>query len=288
MVVVGSANLDVTLQVPAIPHPGQTVLSQGTRRGPGGKGANQAIAAARMGARTAFVGRIGQDDGGAVLQAELAEAGVDLSGLQEASLPTGTAYVVVADDGENAIVVDPGANGGFDRLLESELAAVGAARVLLCQLEIPLDTVAAAAASARLTVLNAAPARPLPAELLDLVDVLVVNEHEALVVGGGAGTAEEAALLERVPAVVVTLGAEGALVLTRGERRHVPGLPARAVVDTTGAGDTFCGALAAALAGGADPIAATELGCAAASLSVERPGAARSAPTLAEVQRRIT
>ena len=290
VVVVGSANVDVTLDVPVLPRPGQTVLSRRSRRGPGGKGANQALASARMGARTAFAGRVGADDGGALLRAELQGAGVDVTELHDCALPTGTAYVLLDPEGENAIVVDPGANGGFDEPTATELGLVRSARVLLCQLEIPLTAVAAAFASTGgVRVLNAAPARALPAELLELLDVLVVNEHEALTLASGAGTAEEAAraLAGVVPTVVVTLGARGALVTSGRDQRPVAGLPARQVVDTTGAGDTFCGALAAGLAAGADAVAAAELGCAAASLSVERPGAGSASPLLAEVRARL-
>jgi ribokinase len=288
VVVLGSANLDVVLRVPHIPAPGETVLVSGRGTGQGGKGANQAVAAARCGARTAFLGAFGDDAAGRTLRADIRAAGVDLTGARTSVEPTGTAYVVVATSGENAIVVDPGANADLLGLTDEEQALIAGARVLLCQLEVPMATVTEAVTAARAagvgTVLNAAPAADLPAALLEQVDVLVVNEKEALAVSGTA-TVDDAvrALRERVAEVVVTLGAAGARV---GDT-VVPGLPARQVVDTTGAGDTFCGALAAALAEGARTATAARFGCAAASLSVELPGAGRAAPSRAQVEARL-
>ena len=291
VVVLGSANLDVVLDVRAIPRPGETVLALAKSTGPGGKGANQAVAAGRCGARTVFVGAVGDDDAGALLRQELDAAGVRPA-LRTSARPTGTAYVVVDERGENAIVVDPGANADLVDLDEAQLAHVRSARVLLCQLEVPLETVRAAAGAAEgLRVLNAAPAQPLPTGLTDQLDVLVVNQHEALaVLDQPARTLEDAVglLLQRVPEVVVTLGADGALVARRGTgTTHVTGVPARTVVDTTGAGDVFCGAYASSRAGGGDSVAAAALGCAAGSLAVERAGAVRGAPTLAEVDERL-
>ena len=291
VVVVGSANLDVVLEVHAIPRPGETVLARGRATGPGGKGTNQAVAAARCGAHTVLVGAVGDDAAGALLRREMDAAGVRQA-LRRSGRPTGTAYVTVDEHGENAIVVDAGANADLVDLDDGQRSAVGAARVLLCQLEVPLGAVTAAAAAARgLRVLNAAPAQALPAGLTDRLDVLVVNRHEALAVLGGAATTVQDAvglLLDRVPEVVVTLGAEGALVARRGGGAiEVPAVAARAVVDTTGAGDVFCGAYAASRAAGADSTAAAELGCAAASLSVERPVAAGAAPTLDDIRARL-
>jgi ribokinase len=290
VVVVGSANLDVVLQVTAIPAPGETVLARGRAQGPGGKGANQAAAAALAGARTALVTALGADAAAQVLLDGLTRAGVDLTAVRTVEAPTGTAFITVDAHGENAIVVDLGANARLTDLTPAERNAVRGARVLLCQLEVPLATVAdALAAAAGLAVLNAAPAQPLPPEVLRAVDVLVVNEHEArALTGAGDVDAALARLLRDLPEVVVTLGAAGAVVAVRDHAPvRLPGVPARAVVDTTGAGDVFCGALAAARATGAPPVAAAELACAAASLSVERPGAGRSAPTLAEARARL-
>lgn len=293
VVVVGSANLDVVLSVAQIPRPGETVVAGGSARGPGGKGANQAIAAARSGARTAFVGAVGSDAGGQLLRSALEGSGVDVSALRQVDGSSGTAYVVVDGRGENCIVVDAGANASLTSLTPEELTVVRDAQVVLCQLEIPLDAVLSALSAAReagvRTVLNAAPARALPPELLASVEVLVVNEHEALTVAD-VSTLEDAvrALLERVPEVVVTLGAAGALVGGRtGGLTAVPGVPARVVVDTTGAGDTFCGALAAAQSRGDDLVQAARTACAAASLSVETAGAGSSAPRLPEILKRL-
>lgn len=253
--VVGGANLDVVLHVAALPRPGETVLATVRTTGPGGKGANQALAAARSGAPTALVAALGDDDAGRELRAAL--VGVDLSAVRTTGTRSGTAYVLVDRDGENSIVVDAGANGELLDLRPDELRAVTSATVLLCSLEVPVVTVTAAVRAARaagvLTVVNAAPATALPEALTEALDVLVVNEHEALVVSG-AGSLDEAVegLLARVPEVVVTLGAAGALLGVRGAAtRLVAGWPARAVVDTTGAGDVFCGAYAAARARGA-------------------------------------
>ncbi|MCW2605990.1 MAG: ribokinase, partial [Frankiales bacterium] len=214
----------------------------------------------------------------------------DGAALRTSASPTGTAWVTVDAEGENAIVVDLGANATLLDLTPQELALVQGARVLLCQLEAPVATVVAAAAAARgLRVLNAAPARALPSALTEVLDVLVVNEQEALDVAG-ADALEPAVelLLQRVPEVVVTLGAAGALVASRtGGSTRVPGVPARQVVDTTGAGDVFCGSFAAARAVGELPVPAARLACAAASLSVERAGAGTSAPTLEQARARL-
>ena len=286
VVVVGSANLDLVYRAP-IPAPGETVLATGRTSNPGGKGANQAVAAARAGADTAFVGALGDDDAAGVLLTALGGAGVR-SVVRRVPGPSGSALIVVDDAGENAIVVDPGANGRLDGLDADQRAAVRAADVVLLQLEIPVATVVDAAreahAAGAVVVLNAAPAQSLPDALLADVDLLVVNEHEAAALGG-AGTAERAvdALLERVPAAVVTLGARGALVAARDAApTTVPGHRVTAV-DTTGAGDTFCGTLVAALAAGDTLVGAVELATAAAALSVQRVGAVPSIPTREEI-----
>ncbi len=293
VVVLGSANTDVVLAVPAVPAAGETVLATGMARHPGGKGLNQAVAAARAGARTAFLGAVGRDEAGAALAAVLAQDGVDDALLRRVEEPTGTAHVAVQDDGDNAIVVAPGANGTLVELTGRELAAVGAARVLVAQLEVPLTAVLAAARAARVAgttvVLNAAPATTLPPDLLALVDVLVVNEHEAAVVAGRPGAPEALAahLLTRVPAVVVTLGGAGALHAVRdGGSARVPAPAARAV-DTTGAGDTATGVLAAALAAGLPMADAVRRAVTAGSLAVETAGAVPSIPTAAQVDARL-
>jgi ribokinase len=281
VVVVGSANVDLVLPVQRIPRPGETVLAGVMTRGPGGKGANQAVASARAGARTAMVAALGDDDGGALLRDALGSSGVDLSLVSATDAPTGTAIITVDDSGENSIVVAPGANGELT-LSAAATAVVGAAKIVLAQLEIPFATVQAAAAASSYFILNAAPAAELPDELLAGVDLLVVNETEAEAIAG----ADRSALLKKVPAAVVTLGAAGAVILTRGDDEiEVPGVPVD-VVDTTAAGDTFCGVLAATLASvsatGAittsDLTNAVRRANVAASLSVQAAGAISSVP----------
>ncbi|MEV6267452.1 ribokinase [Kribbella sp. NPDC051936] len=279
VVVVGSANVDLVLPVQRIPRPGETVLAGAMTRGPGGKGANQAVASARAGARTAMVVALGDDDGGALLREAL--EGVDLSLATTGDAPTGTAIITVEDGGENSIVVAPGANGELT-LSAAALTAIGDAKIVLSQLEIPFPTVQAAAAAAKYFVLNAAPAAELPDELLAEVDLLVVNETEAEAIAGP----DRSALLKQVPAAVVTLGGAGAVILTReAEEIAVPGVRVE-VVDTTAAGDTFCGVLVATLAAEStnDSITASDLTNAvrranvAASLSVQAAGAIPSVP----------
>lgn len=275
--------MDLVLPVQRIPRPGETVLAGPMTRGPGGKGANQAVASARAGARTAMVVALGDDEGGALLRDAL--AGVDLSLATTSDAPTGTAIITVDDSGENSIVVAPGANGELT-LSTAALAAAGQAKIVLSQLEIPFGTVRAAAAASAYFILNAAPAAELSDDLLAEVDLLVVNETEAEAIAGPDRTA----LLKKVPAAVVTLGGAGAVILTRdADEIAVPGVPVE-VVDTTAAGDTFCGVLAAALAAhltaqsANDSITASDLTNAvrranvAASLSVQVAGAIPSVP----------
>ena len=183
VVVLGSANGDIVLTMPRLPAPGETVLAGGTARVPGGKGANQAVASARAGAHTTMLGALGGDAEAATLRAALAGAGVDVASLRTSPEPTGLAVVMVDDTGQNSIVVAPGANATITSLSADERETLGAADVLLCQLEVPLSAVTEAAAAARAAgaqvVVNAAPSQPLPDALWSLIDVLVVNEHEA-------------------------------------------------------------------------------------------------------------
>jgi ribokinase len=282
VVIVGSANVDLVLPVQRIPRPGETVLSGAMTRGPGGKGANQAVASARAGARTAIVAALGVDDAGELLRDALAGSGVDLALVSSSSgSPTGTAIITVDEAGENSIVVAPGANAELT-LSEHAARVVGRAKIVLSQLEIPFATVQEAAATSSYFILNAAPAAELSDELLADVDLLVVNETEAEIIAG----ADRSALLKRVPAAVVTLGGAGAVILTRDSAEiSVPGVPVD-VVDTTAAGDTFCGVLAATLSAvsATDPITPSDLTNAvrranvAASLSVQAAGAIASVP----------
>lgn len=295
---VGSANLDLVVEVPTIPVAGQTVLGGDLRRIPGGKGANQAVAAARLGRRVAMIGRVGDDDAGAMLRAALDSAGIDATRLlQTEGIPSGTALIAVGADGDNAIVVSPGANGQLDPAdVASAADAVTAAEVLLLQLEVPIEAVAAAVRGARGTVvLNPAPApaAALPSALLDGVDVIVPNQTELATLAGHAGLSpigavdpETAVALARglpVAAAVVTLGAAGAMVVTPHDATHVPAPPV-VPVDTTAAGDAFCGALADALVGGADLVAAAEWAVRVGTAATLRHGAQPSLPTPAEVE----
>lgn len=298
VVVVGSANIDQVFRVVRIPAPGETVLSTGMTTARGGKGQNQAVAAARAGAVTSFVGAVGADDFGRGIRSGLDSDGVATTQLREVDAPTGTALIAVDDRGENTIIVEAGANGLLAGLTEADAAAIGAADVLVLQLEIPLETVLLAAdlahSAGTTVVLNAAPIRDLPDELLGLVDVLVVNEHEAAhLAAARSGTTGDdvasaaTALTELVPAIVVTLGGDGAALYRTDQTAATFGAPSVTVVDTTGAGDTFCGALATLLSEGADLVAACRFAVVAGSLSVERAGAVPSIPARAEIDARL-
>ncbi|HZD99085.1 MAG TPA: ribokinase [Micromonosporaceae bacterium] len=293
VVVVGSANADLVLRVADLPGPGETLLATATSRLPGGKGANQAVAAARAGASTTLIGAIGDDADGRLVHDALAAAGVDVRTVRTSTVPTGVAVVLLDDRGQNSIVVAPGANATIERLLPFERDVIGEAAVLLCQLEVPLPVIVEAAqvarAAGRIVVVNAAPSQALPDVLVDAVDVLVVNEHEAREIAGTANLDRAVdEMLTRVPAVVVTLGESGARVAERsGPHRRLPA-PAVHVVDTTGAGDTFCGVLAASLAGGESLAASAERAIAAASISVQRLGAIPSIPDADEIAAALT
>jgi ribokinase len=286
VVVVGSANMDVVVEVDHPPGPGETVLGGDPRRFAGGKGANQALAASRAGgARTAFLGAWGRDAAASLLAESLVQGGVATDHVDVVEAPTGLALITVSKDGDNAITVVPGANGRVS-LGAGRAELVGQAKVVLAQLEIPLDVVEAAARITRgLFLLNAAPARPLPAALLADVDVLIVNELEAADLVGAVAAPEDMArrLLEAVPAAVITLGGEGGIVAQRGQSLvRIASLPVTPV-DTTGAGDTFCGTLAAGLAAGADLVDAARRAGVAGALAVTKAGAQPSIPTAAEV-----
>ncbi len=288
IVVVGSLNVDLVVRVPRFPAAGETLLGGDYARHPGGKGANQAVAAARAGARTRMVGRVGNDDFGAWLAQGLQADGVEHGDVRALDgVPTGVAFISVDPDAQNCIIVSPGANA---RLEPSDITpgAFEGARVVLLQLEVPLATVLEAArlgrAAGARVVLNLAPAQPLAAEALRDVDVLLVNEHEAALLLGDTDdavrvTPERAArrLGEVVPSVVVTLGARGAVWAEGGESGTVPGFAVEAV-DTTAAGDAFAGALGAALADGRRVRDALRFASAAGALAVTTPGAQPSLP----------
>jgi ribokinase len=288
VVVVGSANIDQILRVVSIPAPGETVLSTGASTALGGKGQNQAVAAARAGAQTTVIAAIGSDGFGRAMLEGLTDDDIDTSHLRVEPGSSGTALIAVDDAGENTIIVEAGANARLTSLNVTDRAAIADATVLLVQLEIPLSTVSEAVDAARsastTVLLNAAPIRDLPDDLLAGVDVLIVNEHEEAKLRADRPGSE---LTSLVPVIVVTLGAAGA-VLRRPDQDDVTLASPRVIaVDTTGAGDTFCGAFAAALAAGESLEDAMRYAVVAASISVERPGAVPSIPRRVEVLARL-
>lgn len=297
VVVVGSLNMDLVARAPRLPAPGETLAGHAFAQVAGGKGGNQAVAAARLGAQVAMVGRLGADSNGEVLRAGLVAEGIDCGALETSPrAPTGVALIIVDDASQNAIVIVAGSNGELTpETIARHEAALALADVVVCQLETPTDAVAAALAAARrlgkITILNPAPATgPLPAQWLPLIDYLVPNELEAAALTGlPASTPEEAAraalALREAGArnVLVTLGAQGVCALLDGAATvHLPA-PRVNAVDTTAAGDTFIGGLAARLAAGAPAREAIAFALRAASVSVTRAGAQPSIPTLAEL-----
>jgi ribokinase len=262
--VLGSVNVDVVVRVPRHPEPGETLIGGDPRLAFGGKGGNQAVAAAVAGASVRMIGAVGDDQEGTAYRDRLAAFGIDVSALRTVPGPTGRAFIAVADDGENTIVVSPGANAAVAQQDVAALAGIAPGDVLLLQLEVDLAVVAEAArtateAGARV-VLNVAPYADLPAEVLALARPVVANESEAALLRAAGGDPAE-------------------LLVTRGEAGSswgpfaVPAERVDHVVDTTGAGDTYCGALAAALAAGVDPEPAMRAAAAAAAASVTHAGA---------------
>ncbi|MFF8993040.1 ribokinase [Streptomyces sp. NPDC014983] len=302
LLVVGSANADLVIGVERRPAAGETVLGGDLSTHPGGKGANQAVAAARLGARTALLARVGDDGHGRLLLDSLRSAGVDPAGVLTGGAPTGVALITVDPSGDNSIVVSPGANA---RLTPADVRAADgllrSSRVVSAQLEIPLETVVEVVrnlpAGTRF-VLNPSPPRPLPAEVLAACDPLIVNEHEARVILGdsdsdsdadaGTGIGEDPGdwargLLAMGPrSVVVTLGAEGALVYDGSGATRVASVKVDAV-DTTGAGDAFTAALAWRLGAGAGLAEAAAYAARVGAAAVTKPGAQESYPTAEEV-----
>jgi ribokinase len=268
IIVVGSVNLDLVAHCERLPRVGETVSGADFSRVPGGKGANQAVAAARLGADVRFIGMVAVDDLAEEALAGLEEAGVDTSGVAwvgEPGLHTGVALILVDDDGENQIVVAPGANA----YLSPAEVQIGDADAVICQLEIPDEAVNEAAAQARWFCLNAAPARPIDID----PDLLVVNRYEHEVTG------------DRGKLVAVTLGAEGAVLLERGEEVARAEPPEVEVVDGTAAGDAFTACLVVSLAESRPRDEALKRACAAGALAASRPGAQPSLPTAAEIDK---
>jgi ribokinase len=296
VVVVGSLNMDLIIRAPRIPRPGETLLGGTFHTAPGGKGANQAVAAGRLGGRVSMVGRVGADDFGPALRAELAAAGVDHRHVSEdPDAATGVALIVVDDAGENSIVVASGANM---RLTAEDVQGctevIAAADVLLLQLECPLRAIQKAIETARshgvTVVLNPAPARKLPAEVLRGIDVLIPNESETALLTGRAPQSDaefkQAArqlLAQGVGIVVLTLGGRGAMLATPRDATLVPAFPV-SPVDTTAAGDAFVGGFAVALGEGKSLPEAVRWGNAAGALATTRLGAQPSLPGREEVE----
>ncbi|HSI99294.1 MAG TPA: ribokinase [Patescibacteria group bacterium] len=291
--VVGSINIDLVVAADRLPRPGETVLGGRYSVHDGGKGANQAVAAARAGALVSMIGAVGQDEHGRRALAALEAEGIDVSGVRQLDgEPTGVAIIAVGPRGENQIVVAPGANGAFT-LDDEDLERITGARVLLTNHEVPnaviVPALRAAADAGAHAILNPAPARGIPAEVLRLGPILTPNEHELVVAIGNDET--EAALDElttrHAGPIIVTQGPAGALLAQDDRRERFPGFAATDVVDTTGAGDTFNGVLATWLAAGASLEDAIVAANAAASLSIGAAGAREGMPRREAIEARI-
>jgi ribokinase len=297
--VIGSLNMDLVARAPRLPRPGETLAGHAFAQVPGGKGGNQAVAAARLGAQVAMIGCVGDDSNGATLKGSLEAEGIDCSALAtSADAPTGVALIVVDDASQNAIVIVAGSNAEVSPArIEEQDALLARADVIVCQLETPVDTVRAALAAGRrlkrTTILNPAPAaRKLPPDWFPLVDYLIPNEIEAATLSGvaihtpdDARRAAQALKAKGARNVIVTLGAQGVLALLDGagdEGVHLPS-PQVEAVDTTAAGDTFIGGFAAELARGAAPMDAIAFGQRAAAVAVTREGAQPSIPHRSEI-----
>ncbi|MFL6532078.1 MAG: ribokinase [Pseudomonas sp.] len=296
VVVIGSLNMDLVTRAPRLPRGGETLIGESFSTIPGGKGANQAVAAARLGAQVSMVGCVGSDAYGQQLRGALLAEGIDCQAVSVVDGSSGVALIVVDDNSQNAIVIVAGANGELTpTVLERFDAVLQSADVIICQLEVPDATVGHALKRGRelgkTVILNPAPAsRALPAEWYAYVDYLIPNESEAMVLSGLAvdslETAEAAAtqlIASGAGKVIVTLGAQGLVFANGSSFEHFPA-PRVKAVDTTAAGDTFVGGFAAALASGKDEVEAIRFGQVAAALSVTRAGAQPSIPTLLEVQ----
>ena len=290
--VVGSLNFDLTIVAPRLPEPGETVLGTHHFSDNGGKGANQAVAAARLGAGVAMFGLVGNDEHGASLVDGLNREGIDTSGLGvENDRPTGLAVITVDDQAENTIVVSPGANSNLTpKYIAAHRESIATAKVLLAQLEVPIMAIASAMEACEgIVCLNPAPAQHLAADLLERVDVLIPNRIELASLAGVPEptnpdeTLEAVSRLPTAGPVVVTLGSEGALVVENETPTFVAAHMVQAL-DPTGAGDAFCGALAHALSLGQSLTESTRWAVAAGAIATTRQGAQASMPTAEEVE----
>lgn len=294
--VVGSSNIDLTFRTARLPKPGETLAGQAFQLGFGGKGANQAVMAARLGASVTMIGRVGRDLFGEQTRHNYQQHGIDTTHvLSDAGRPTGVASIVVDDAAQNCILLVAGANAGLSPAdVRAAASAIESAEVLLCQLEVPMETTREALGIARAagvrTILNPAPAAPLPDELLRLADLCIPNETEIELLTGQRVTtpaeAEQAArvLLRRgAGALLVTLGPQGVLLVEGRTVEHLPSVPV-AAVDASGAGDAFIGSLAVFLVKGLPLREAARRANIAAALSVTRPGTQASFPSRTEIE----
>ncbi|MBV4546556.1 MULTISPECIES: ribokinase [Pseudomonas] len=296
VVVIGSLNMDLVTRAPRLPRGGETLIGHSFATVSGGKGANQAVAAARLGAKVAMIGCVGNDDYGVQLRDALLAEHIDCQAVSVVEDSSGVALIVVDDNSQNAIVIVAGANGAMtEAVIDRFDAVLQAADVVICQLEIPDATVGHALKRARelgkTVILNPAPAsRPLPADWFASIDYLIPNESEAAALSGlavdslqSAETAATQLIAMGAGKVIVTLGAQGSLFANGNGFEHFPA-PTVKALDTTAAGDTFVGGFAAALANGKSEAEAIRYGQIAAALSVTRAGAQPSIPTMSEVQ----
>ncbi|TPG79627.1 ribokinase [Pseudomonas arsenicoxydans] len=296
VVVIGSLNMDLVTRAPRLPRGGETLIGESFATVSGGKGANQAVAAARLGAEVSMVGCVGNDAYGAELRGALLAERIDCQALSTVEDSSGVALIVVDDNSQNAIVIVAGANGSLTpQVIDRFDAVLQTADVIICQLEVPDATVGHALkrgrALGKTVILNPAPAsRPLPADWFAAIDYLIPNESEASALTGlsvdslaSAETAATRLIAMGVSKVIITLGAQGSLFADGSRLEHFPAPKVKAV-DTTAAGDTFVGGFAAALAAGSSEADAIRFGQVAAALSVTRAGAQPSIPTLSDVQ----
>jgi len=293
VLVIGSLNADLVVKSPRFPQPGETISGDDLQIIPGGKGANQAVATARQGVKTTMVGRVGSDSFGPFLVDNLKSNDVDTSQVLKTDSATGTAIIVVDANGQNSIVLSPGANGMVTPA-DVDSASFSNSGLLLLQLEIPTPTVLRAAQRARehgmQVILNPAPAKPLPAELLSNVDILIPNESELALLtslpvtdSSSAEVAAKEILKQGVKTVIVTLGSKGALLVTATQVKHVDTYKVN-VVDTTAAGDAFIGGFASAILSGKSLEDSVRYGCACGALATTKFGAQPSLPTKDEVE----